>query len=274
MTQKERDRKALVQLVRALDPWLGHLVFVGGWAHRLYRLHPLAQPVSYPPLMTRDADIAVPVDMPSGAESIEGRLLAAGFQEEFLGEAKPPVTHYQLGAEYGEFYAEFLTPLVGSSHKRNKGADVTTRIGGVTAQRLRHLELLITEPWFVTLGEGHGFPLQSPVVVRIPNAASYLVQKLLIYNKRKPSERPKDVLYIHDTLETFGRSLAEVRRCWKDGVCPALTKKSRQSVEGAADRMFGDVTDVVREAAISSGRGIAPQTLREVCRVGLGAIFD
>ena len=33
------------RLVEALEPWLDRVVIIGGWAHRLYRLHPLAQPL-------------------------------------------------------------------------------------------------------------------------------------------------------------------------------------------------------------------------------------
>jgi hypothetical protein len=36
------DAASLARLVEALRPWLGHLVIVGGWAHRLHRLHALA----------------------------------------------------------------------------------------------------------------------------------------------------------------------------------------------------------------------------------------
>jgi hypothetical protein len=31
------------RLIEALDPWLGQIVVIGGWAHRLYRLDPRAQ---------------------------------------------------------------------------------------------------------------------------------------------------------------------------------------------------------------------------------------
>ena len=33
-------RDPFVRLVAALEPWLDQIVVVGGWAHRLYRLHP------------------------------------------------------------------------------------------------------------------------------------------------------------------------------------------------------------------------------------------
>ena len=38
----------LIRLTAALDPWLGQIVIVGGWAHQLYRLHPHAQALDYP----------------------------------------------------------------------------------------------------------------------------------------------------------------------------------------------------------------------------------
>jgi hypothetical protein len=40
-----RDEEDFAVLIGALDPYLDRIVIVGGWAHRLYRRHPLAQPV-------------------------------------------------------------------------------------------------------------------------------------------------------------------------------------------------------------------------------------
>jgi hypothetical protein len=37
------DLDAFAKLVGALSPWQGDLVFIGGWAHRLYRHHYLAE---------------------------------------------------------------------------------------------------------------------------------------------------------------------------------------------------------------------------------------
>lgn len=47
-------------LVESLRPWLDQVVIIGGWAHRLYRLHPLAERPQYAPLATLDADVALP----------------------------------------------------------------------------------------------------------------------------------------------------------------------------------------------------------------------
>ncbi|HWO40014.1 MAG TPA: hypothetical protein VNO32_65445, partial [Candidatus Acidoferrum sp.] len=68
-------------------------------------------------------------------QDIYQRLQANGFQAQFLGEHKPPSTHYHLTAERGEFYAEFLTPLVGSAHERGGKSKRTTQLGGVSVAK-------------------------------------------------------------------------------------------------------------------------------------------
>lgn len=49
------DVEYFARLIEALDPWLDQVVIIGGWAHRLYRLHPLAQPLDYQPLGTLES---------------------------------------------------------------------------------------------------------------------------------------------------------------------------------------------------------------------------
>jgi hypothetical protein len=48
----QSDVEYFARLVDALEPWLDQVVIIGGWAHRLYRQHPLAQPLDYEPLGT------------------------------------------------------------------------------------------------------------------------------------------------------------------------------------------------------------------------------
>ena len=139
------DFAAFARLVEALRPWLGHLVIVGGWAHRLYRFHPLATAPAYLPLLTRDTDVALSIHAPLEGD-ISAALENAGFHADFSGEHTPPVTRYRLGEEDGGFYAEFLTPLQGDGFKRDGDRDVTVSKAGITAQKFRHLELLLTSP--------------------------------------------------------------------------------------------------------------------------------
>lgn len=266
----ERDDEMFASLVDALGPYRDHVVIVGGWAHRLFRHHPLAQPVSYPPLMTRDMDIAVAPGIRPGERSLRDRLLAHGFREEFLGDDRPPVTHYHLAGDDAGFYVEFLTPLVGGEFTRGGDRDVTTPILGVSAQKLRHLDVLLISPWSVTL------PVRAATQsVLIANPVSYLAQKLLINAKRKPGESAKDILYIHDTLALFARSLTELHDLWINDVASALGSRTVAQVRRSHDRLFTDLTDDIRRAAtMASGRGLTPDGVLEVCREGLGRILD
>jgi hypothetical protein len=140
------DVDYFARLIEALDPWLDQVVIIGGWAHRLYRLHPLAQPLDYAPLGTLDTDVAVPHHLPATGEQIRERLLERDFREELMGDTQPPAAHYRVQTGNSAFYAEFLTPLEGSAVKRGGKRDVTARISGVSVQKLRYLELLLKNP--------------------------------------------------------------------------------------------------------------------------------
>ncbi len=88
------DMEAFARLVTALRPWLGQLVVVGGWAHRLHRLHPLAEPPDHLPLRTRDTDLAFSPDK-ALAGDVRTALTDAGFTEQLFGDDAPPATHYE-----------------------------------------------------------------------------------------------------------------------------------------------------------------------------------
>ena len=265
----ERDYEKFAQLVDAIGPYLDRVVIVGGWAHRLFRLHPLAQTLPYAPLMTRDTDVAIPPGMRIDEGNLRERLLARGFTEEFLGDDRPPVTHYQLGGDDAGFYVEFLTPLAGGEFRRDGTRDVTTSVSGVSAQKLRYLDVLLIAPWSVTPGSPG-----APMNVMIANPVCYIVQKLLISGKRKPGERAKDVLYIHDTLELFGGSLQELRALWIDSVRPMLGPGVEAKIRQASSRLFSEMTDTVRQASLmATGRSLSANALLELCQVGLTQIL-
>ncbi len=134
------------RLIEAVRPWLAHLVIVGGWAHRLHRFHPLATSQDYQSLRTRDVDFAFSLNAPLEGD-LKNALNKAGFKEELLGEPMSPNTQYYLGEEEAGFYAEFLTVKRGSGEKRDGKPDSTLLKAGITAQKLRHLELLLEATW-------------------------------------------------------------------------------------------------------------------------------
>jgi hypothetical protein len=262
-------------LIVSLEPWLPNVVIIGGWAHRLYRLHPNAQQVPYQPLITLDTDVAVPPRLPVTGQDVRERLVSNGFEEERLGQDKPPVTHYRLSGAGTGFYAEFLSPLFGAPHGRDRERKATRRIAGIVSQQLRHLEILLYAPWTVDIDRSNGFPFPGPKRVQIANPASFLAHKALIHNKRKRDKAAKDILYIHDTLEIFGASLGDLRQEWKTHVKPRIHARSVRRIERAATDLFDVVSDEIREAARMAGaRNPSPEAIRERCHFGLKQIFS
>lgn len=263
------EAAGLARLMIALRPYRGDLVLIGGWAHRLSRLHPLSQALDFEPLFTQDVDLAIPAKVPPRTEDV-GKLVAqAGFSARFRGEDRPPVTRYELGDE-GEFYAEFLTPLIG----RPRAA--TTTIAGITAQALRYLDVLMIEPWSVLLREPE-YPVgRRALEVRIANATAYLAQKILVLGKRNSADRAKDVLYLHDTLITFGKSLSELQRIWTERLSGAIHPAAVRRLRHASEGLFAGVTDQVRGAARiarETGRSLSPEEIALASRTGLAKVF-
>jgi hypothetical protein len=259
------DLSGLARLVDALRPWLGHMVVVGGWAHRLHRFHPWASPPSYLPLMTRDADLAFSLTAPLAGD-IGVALRTAGFQEDLSGDETPPIAQYRLGEEHAGFYAEFLAPLLGDGHRRDGSSDVTVAKAGITAQKLRYLDLLLVHPWAVALDAAVAVPLSKPADVMLPNPVSFIAQKLLIQRRRKPEKQAQDALYVHDTLQLFGAELTGLKMVWLEQVRPTLPAKTAKLVERLQREQFDSVTDVIRNAArIPQDRSLTPEYVRGAC---------
>lgn len=267
------DFAALARLIDALRPWLGQVVLVGGWAHRLHRFHPLAHPPAYAPLRTRDVDVAFSPTMALDGD-IAAALKAARFEEEFSGEHMPPITYYRLGDEQGEFYAEFLAPLHGNGYTRDGQPDVTVTKAGVTAQKLRHLDVLLEEPWTVRLDLALGVPLAQPADVRIANPASFVAQKLLIQKHRSDEKQAQDALYIHDTLELFANELETLNALWRERLKGTLMPTTVKELERVIQERFGTVTDVIRSATRKpQDRTLRPERMQQACAAGLEEIF-
>jgi hypothetical protein len=179
MNKQNPELEPFSKFIEALEPWLNEVVLVGGWAHRLYRLDPRARKLDYLPLTTLDSDVAVPAKLKKEESTLRNRLLGAGFEEEFVGEDRPPATHYHYG-KGGGFYAEFLAPLEGSEYDRRGKRKATKEVGGVSSQLLRYIEILLISPWQVELSEENGYALSPKRTVQIANPASFLAQKILI----------------------------------------------------------------------------------------------
>jgi hypothetical protein len=220
-----------------------------------------------------DADVAFSASSPP-AGGIGEALAKAGFTREFFGEDTPPVTHYALNAGEVPFYAEFLVPLTGSGQRRSGERDVTMSTAGVTAQKLRHLDLLLMQPWVIQLHGETSIPLASEAQVQIANPVGFIAQKLLIRDQRVPRKQAQDVLYIHDTLELFGSGLDELRMMWDEQFLPALRPKRAADIRRLWQGQYGTVDDVLRNAArLQPERDLEPARMQQACAYGLERVF-
>lgn len=274
MSDQNAELEAFSKFIVALEPWLDEVVLIGGWAHRLYRLDSRARKLDYLPLTTLDGDVAVPPKLKKEELTVRKRLLDAGFQEEFVGEDRPPATHYHYG-KAGSFYAEFVAALKGSEYDRLGKRKATKEVGGVSSQLLRYIDILLISPWNIGLGKENGYPISPKRIVQIANPASFLAQKILIHKQRDYKDKAKDLLYMHDTIEVFSETLDELQKLFRTKVAPKLNPRRIAEIERAATVLFGDVTDTVREAALMAGaRKLNPERLAETSGAGLTEIFS
>jgi hypothetical protein len=179
-----------------------------------------------------------------------------------------------LGEEEFGFYAEFLTALQGDGLRRDGQRDLTVAKAGITAQKLRYLDMLLIAPWSIRIGPDIGTPVNRPVDILVPNPASFMVQKLLIQSRRNANKKAQDVLYIHDTLELFGGSLEKLRTVWEDEVRPKLPVRTVRTAMTIAKELFENVTDVIRESSrIPQDRTLQPENVRAASEYGLEEVF-
>lgn len=189
-----------------------------------------------------------------------------------MGNHQPPVSQYTLGEdEPSGFYAEFLTPMTGSGRTRTGSPLATVQNAGITAQRLRYLELLLGCPWTVTLDTDWG--AEPPLDLRIPNPVGFIVQKLLIHDQRLADKKAQDLLYIHDTLELFGPELGKLGAIWRECVREAMHERWVRDLMQVKDSVFGRMNDRIRDAAaIPPDRSLDPERMRAMCLAALDEI--
>lgn len=266
------DLEAFASLTQALAPWRSQLVFIGGWAHRLHRFDSRANKLAHQPVFTRDTDLAFATETPIDGD-IKSALDNHGFKEILLGELTPAVAHYTLGDENRGFYAEFLTPLNGSGRKRDGRPDATIATAGITAQKIRYLDVLLVAPWVIEVGPQNEVPLPEPMDVLVAHPLCFMVQKFLIQKHRDTAKRAQDLLYIYDTIELFGPLLSEFNTEWVNVVRPALGTLSDQVLK-ATEATFSSVTDLIRDAArIPQDRRLPPEQIQQTCQYAFDQIL-
>lgn len=193
--------KFLYRVLSAIRPNLKDFVLVGGFASYLYQFHDRAKPTNLSSLLTYDIDLASGGKIRvRGGKSVHQSLLEIGLEEEFTGNCTPPLVRYFPKDRKPPIYVEFLTPLHGSEIKRGV-SDITENIqSDLSAQKLRFLDLLLKNPWEINTSSVPAFSKYSKLVVKIPHPSMFIMQKILISERRTGKSRPKDFAYIYQIL--------------------------------------------------------------------------
>jgi hypothetical protein len=265
------DAESFIALLSALREHLDKVIVVGGWAQRLFRLHPLARRTAPAPIATLDADLVL-TNVGSRHLDLDHALTAAGFRAEEVGLDTPRVTHYYAPGGTDELHVEFLVPRIGGGTSRRGSERKTVEIAGVGAQLLPHLDVLIDATWWVLVDSSAGYGRGTARYrVRIPNAARYIVQKLLVLDQRSARKQPNDVRYLHDTIQTFGDSLSDLAELGA-GISWTSARKKRLE-RGRIMLRSPDLLARASKIPDADGATLTPTTLAAVLELGLDRIL-
>ncbi|MEM5373310.1 GSU2403 family nucleotidyltransferase fold protein, partial [Paraburkholderia azotifigens] len=153
--------------------------------------------------------------------------------------------------------------------------DATELNAGVVAQKLRYLEVLLFQPWLVTIPADESGLGEAVIDLRVPNPVSFIIQKLLIRDERRQQKRlANDVVYIHDALQIFyGAIDTDLVAIWKE-LEGTLHRNQQQSVRDGVRELFSEMNDVIREAVtIPTDRRVDPDNMLRLCREGFEELF-
>jgi hypothetical protein len=147
-------------------------------------------------------------------------------------------------------------------------------MAGISAQKIRYLDILLVDPWLITLDPKSGLPLPSPMDVQVANPLCFMAQKFLIQKDRPAGKQAQDVLYIYDTIELFGALLDEFHETWKRSISPALGEKLSNTVLTLSEDTFSNVNDMIRGAAlIPKDRKLSPEQIQQTCQLAFEEIL-
>ncbi len=225
----------LDRALKALGPYLGDIIICGAWAWYLYRR--CLAPSSWVPVeFTRDLDCISSERLPVRDAHLFERLTANDFEWVPRGSETPPVAHFAWPDEkHAEVEIEFLVPARGDGSRR-----IVEIQRGVTAQALRHLEILTEAPLDLPIDD------ESPVAgemefrgtIKLPRMGHFVIQKALIHSRRPRNEQVKDLFYVVELLDRgnglSARCLEEVVAAdaqWQSGVDQLVNVLDRRAGE-------------------------------------------
>lgn len=256
VTSEDPLRRVLRELgraLRALRAYVPRVIVIGGIVPILYRHHEWFGESRVPALTTTEGDLAVPMKLEIvDGQTVVGLLDAAGFViYEVPGFDNLPGTQRVQDREAGAqkpapTYLEFLAPMFGKPEP-----SLVQLQPGLRAQRLRHLDLLAHETLWIDARRVPDLEVEEALEVRIPNPATYVLQKVLARKERVAAKRPKDMAYAFDVAmlsrPSWGSLAGVLQRAGNsDANWKASIAKARERIRTLFD---GEHSDGVIEAA-------------------------
>lgn len=180
---------AFAELVRSLAPYLGELVFVGGWVQALYVLEVAGAGARV--LRTSDIDITLASTIDAGGRPpLLDLLRGAGFEvEAFDDDSGYEVTKDSIAVD---LLAEGPSP--GQPVKIDGQPDL--RVFGYP-----HQNLLRTNTRLIPVGTNVDESLTEPVAILVPTLPAYALGKLLSSSQRTNRvKRAKDLAYLSELM--------------------------------------------------------------------------
>jgi len=221
---------------------LTDFVLVGGFASYLYQFHERAKPTDLSALFTYDIDLASAEKISvRGGKSVHQSLLEMDLEEEFTGNCTPPLVKYFPKDRKPSMYVEFLTPLRGSETKGGV-PDITQNVQpDLSAQKLRFLDLLLKEPWKINTSSVPALEKYDKLIVRIPHPGMFIMQKILISERRTDRSRQKDFAYIYQTLAYLREDLEIIAKEYRTLIDNPEWKKWYKRFIRLSKEIFGTV---------------------------------
>lgn len=221
--------------MKTLRPYLNDLVLCGAWAWYLYR-RCLAPGRWIPADFTRDLDCIGRERLPVRGALLLDLLEDGDFEWVPRGAETPPVAHFAWpGRDRAEVEIEFLVPARGDGARR-----IVELQPNLTAQALRHLEILTDEPLEIVIDDRSTLAaeLEFRGSVRVPRVGHFAIQKALIHDRRNRAEQVKDLFYVFELIDrenglakVVSEDVVAADTGWKRGVDQFIQLLERRAGE-------------------------------------------
>ncbi|MFZ4580679.1 MAG: GSU2403 family nucleotidyltransferase fold protein [Myxococcota bacterium] len=199
MPDQDAALQLLVRAIRALHAYADQIVVTGGLVPLLYRSLPNVRQLDWEPQRTFDVDVTLPRRIPKGPSASRMLLSADLVCVQGRGPGGPTAEYYQDAAfgtdKLWPVHLEFLTSMAG-----NKSPPYVMLPIGLRVPTIRYLDLLLVDPVALDLAKVPGANAAAGTVVRLPQPATFVLQKALIRAARPADKRAKDMAYVHDVV--------------------------------------------------------------------------